>query len=378
MNLASERLLDAEAAASAHQSRAHSHRDAYQSAIYPPGSEYALCYAEAQLMSAVVAVLNESLTESIKGFYKLRKAYATLQEISDAEKKYIKSKGSSSRTSLSAGASQQSLPSKTTTSTTNISSEPSSAASVFSDTTLVPQENADDDDFDFVDAEEGKAMATPTTYQGHIESAELSTKLDKMTLNGSSPDQQAASALQDELRFEDYSNHPIDIFIHSGTNLCFGILQLMLSLIPPAFSKLLYIVGFKGDREAGIEMLWRATKYHNINGAMAGLVTLGFYNGFIGFCDILRQDSYPKERCRALLNDMRNKYPQSRLWRLEESRMLAGDKNLEEAVKMTGTEDKSPLKQVEALQWFERSLDCMYLHRYEDCAVSFMKVSHPQ
>ncbi|GAB7350940.1 hypothetical protein MBLNU459_g1447t1 [Dothideomycetes sp. NU459] len=321
MNMASERLQDAEAAASEHQHRAH--RDGYQSSIYPVGSEYALCYAEAQLMSAVIGVLNESLTESIRGFYKLRKAYATLQEISDAEKKYLSSRSSN-------------IPSKAASNARD-RTQPSSARDPFAD------DKDDEDEEEFVDAKEDKWNGENNSLAG-----------------------------EDESDFADIT-HPIDIFIHSGTNLCFGILQLILSLIPPAFSKLLYIVGFKGDREAGIEMLWRATKYQNINGAIAGLVILGFYNGFIGFCDILGPNSYPKERCRTLLNEMRLKYPQSRLWRLEESRMLLGDKKLEEAVEMTGTQDKSPLKQVEALQWFERSLDCMYLHRYEDCAFSFLK-----
>lgn len=354
MREASDRLSAAETAAYEHQRRAN--KDAYHSQIYPAGSEYALCLAESQLMSAVVAVLNESLSESIKGFYKLRKAYVALQEIADAEKRYMKGRSSTSVGSTStSGKSLNSVPSITSAETASVSGQ-----------TLVAEDEDVDDEF--VDADEDAAgSATPTHYQGHLESAELQSKLQHLSV-------QPSMTSQEEEDFSDFNTHPIDSFIHSGSNLCFGILQLMLSLIPPAFSKLLYIIGFKGDREAGIQMLWRATHYDNINGAMAGLVTLGYYNVTVGFCDILTANAYPKDRLKTLLHQMRKRYPQSRLWKLEEARMLAGDQKLEEAVEMTGTADKSPLKQVEALQWFEKSLNCMYLHRYEECATSFLKV----
>lgn len=380
MREASERLGEAEASASDHQRNAH--RDGYQSRIYPSGSEYALCHAESQLMSAVLAVLNESLTESLKGFYKLRKAYLALEVISSAEQAHLKRLSSSSVGSWSAKGSSQSLAPSTASQGTK-----STLIGPETGTKNVQDAAAEDDDFEFVDANQDLQGETPAEYQGHIDSAHLAAKLGDLDLksgHGKAPLQndaleQTPEAIADEdIGYDEFTKTPIDLFIHSGTNLCFGILLLLLSLIPPAFSKLLYIIGFKGDRDRGLDMLWRAVKHsktNGINGAMAGFVLLGYYNAIIGFCDIFSNEAYPKDRCRALLADMRVSYPESRLWMLEEARMLAGDKQLEKAVEMTRTEDKSPLKQVEALQWFEKSLDSMYLHRYEDCAEAFLKVN---
>ena len=74
--------------------------NAFRSDIYPPGTEYLLCYAIAQLTSAITAVLSGSVTQAIAGFYKLRKAYLTLDGIMEVESKYFKHRASSRRASM--------------------------------------------------------------------------------------------------------------------------------------------------------------------------------------------------------------------------------------------------------------------------------------
>ena len=148
----------------------------------------------------------------------------------------------------------------------------------------------------------------------------------------------------------------------------------MLSMIPSSFGRILSIFSFHGDREAGLRMLWSATRFkRDINGAMAGLITLGFHNGAIAFCDIITPDALPDARLSSLLHEMREIYPKSKLWLLEEARMHSRDRKLETAVDLVTTGPKSSLKQVEALGLFEVSLSLMYLHRYQECADSFIK-----
>jgi hypothetical protein len=54
--------------------------------------------------------------------------------------------------------------------------------------------------------------------------------------------------------------------------------------------------------------------------------------------------------------------------------MLSTAKKPEEAVELLKNTEDSQLRQVLALQWFERSLDNMYIHNYEECSEGFQKV----
>ncbi|RYP78613.1 hypothetical protein DL769_003174 [Monosporascus sp. CRB-8-3] len=335
--------------------------------IYPPGSEYALILAEAQLMSAVVAVLHESLTEGIKGFYKLRKAFITLDGLMQAEEAYLKSRG------LRTNGSKEGVRSLS-------EKQPDRPT----------DDGADDDsDLEFLDASEDRtAPKTPLTYEGHLsKDIDPEKKLAELSLNGNSKN---ASPNQPNLQSSgfrsgpdsDIFSNPVDIFIHSGTNMCFGILLLIISMVPPAFSRLLSIIGFRGDRERGVHMLWRSTEFNNINGGVAGLMLFAYYNGLLGFSDILPNDEdigkgaivgYPRERCANLLAKMRVLFPESGLWRLEEARMLSNKKDLHGAIKVLKSNAASKMRQVTALNSFELSLDSMYVQDYTEMRDSFLR-----
>jgi hypothetical protein len=335
-------------------------------------------------MGAVVAVLNESLTESLRGFYKLRKAFGTLYEISEAERRYIEAKGISAK----AGGSKTSV--ATFDTGTTLAASESSGTRTPKDARHLDDDSNSDSDLEFEDAKETRTDQPTAAYQGHLESLDMS-KLDikdkatapsqgnatdyKASGGINAPSAGAAAQSDNDVDFRDVSTDEIDIFIHSGTALCYGLLQLLLSIVPPTFAKLLSLFSFRGDRTNGLRLLWSATRFKtNINGGMASLITLGFHNGAIAFCDILSADAIPRERLSNLLKEMRQLYPKSKLWLLEEARELSADHRLQEAVDLTAPSDTpSPLKQVEALRTFERSLNLMYLHRYEDCAISFLK-----
>ena len=358
-------------------------------------------------MTAVVGVLAESLTDGIKGFYKLRKAYITLDSLLEAEKRYVQGKNggsihSSRRTSLESLRSAGSARSMTRM-PGGFDDEPSSSTLSLKKKALEPEANppldggriTDDDASDeFYDADEGyEGHRTPRKGPEDIDMNSTTEKMANISMDTpetstrrtlpSQPVRQTTQHMLNHSPDADVFANPIDIFIHSGSNLCFGFLLLLISMIPPAFSKLLVIIGFHGDRDRGLSMLWQATKFENINGAMAGLILLGYYNGIVGFCDILPDTShgfeedvlggYPKERCEALLSDMRARYPKSRLWLLEEARTQAANRRLETAIDLLSGDIKSPLKQVEALATFEKALDAMYLHRYEMCADLFIQ-----
>lgn len=192
---------------------------ANKSAIYPPGTEYALAHAESQLMFAVCAIMNASVMESLRALYKVRKAYATLQDIADCEQRYLKNNGHLA-SSVKAASVRPASRASSAVAPSVISSRP--GAEKTNGHLAAPLDEDDDDDDDFHDAEEdlSESPVSPR-YQGKLTSwsmLDLHSKY-KADANGSTPPvpaiPRAASVAStvDDFDFRSVTSDPIDHFV---------------------------------------------------------------------------------------------------------------------------------------------------------------------
>ncbi|KAF4460495.1 Mitochondrial outer membrane IML2 [Fusarium albosuccineum] len=347
------KLDECEARAWADYKKAQKHGKARAgSKLYPPGTEYELVRAETQLMGAVVGVLHESLIDAMKSFLKLRKAFITLDAIIDAETKTLGNKPE--------GQSEASL-----------SAKPADEVSKSMERLEIESRSGDG----------SSGMQTPSNIESSSSSTTpgSSTEDEKVDMGAPLREARSKPTESDTVLLE----NPLDVFVHSGANMCFGLILLMLTLVPPAFSRILSVVGFRGDRERGVRMLWRSTAYANVNGAIAGLVLLSYYNALLGAVDILPDEKDfdegaeivgpPREKCDKLLASMRSRYPDSQLWRVEEARQHGNEQNLTEAIRALTTGGESKMKQVAALNNFELSVNSMAIQNWPLMRDSFLR-----
>lgn len=384
------------------------------SSLYPPGTEYAVTLAESTLLHALCMLLSESMIESAKLLYKLRKAYHILDDISRQMEINLR-QGSTSSLSSSVSVSTTTLNSGTTTTILN----------KFVDIPIPLTEQQRKDAKTVKICDKIWSMRKSRFSGSNIGNEKASTRL--RTDLGLDSDLLSSTESQTSLSstLNDVNTSTIDEFIHSGVNLCFGILQVVLSLIPPAIGKVLSIVGFKGSREAGLAMLWKAADLRNIHGSLALLALLTFYDGPFQFTDVdfdvpsvlpskeeqaelqelQRQTSklslrktlsrkkmdlesralsglgeptllYPGKRLQTLLLAARAAFPHSALWLLQEGRMLASRGRLEEAITLMDSlpGEKIQMRQVELLLVFDRAMILVFMHKYERLASDFIRL----
>ncbi|KAJ3522775.1 hypothetical protein NM208_g12719 [Fusarium decemcellulare] len=206
------KLDECEARAWADYKKAQKHGKARAgSKLYPPGTEYELVRAETQLMGAVVGVLHESLIDAMKSFLKLRKAFITLDAIIDAETKTLGNKPE--------GQSEASL-----------SAKPADEVSKSMERLEIESRSGDG----------SSGMQTPSNVESSSSSTTpgSSTEDEKVDLGAPLREARSKPTESDTVLLE----NPLDVFVHSGANMCFGLILLMLTLVPPAFSRILSVL----------------------------------------------------------------------------------------------------------------------------------------
>lgn len=388
------------------------------SSKYPPGTVFAVTYTESLLLHALLMIFSESMMEVAKALLKLRKAYYTLQEVLEQIK-----------------AANLKAVEEAEKKGENLSSSPSAASFIASGEVfnsidipykLTDEEAKDKELLEF--AEKVHHMRTKRLSGAHIDNPPAINRLRK-ELGLQAMDQLPKKPIEEHVVLDDdidKSQATIDEFIHSGVNLCFGIIQVVLSLLPPAIGAVLSVVGFSGSREEGLKLVWKATKHRNVHGCIGLLGLMFYYDGpfqftdddfdvpasvkeylesqnkkeitegdnegkeasvsaqSVGSVDSLNMDSntllHPGKIMEDALLKSRALFPNSALWLLNEARMLSGKGRLEDAVALMDSIDvnKIRMRQVKSLMIFDRAITLIHLHEYDRAAddiLSLLEIS---
>ncbi|CDO93491.1 unnamed protein product [Kluyveromyces dobzhanskii CBS 2104] len=350
------------------------------STLYPPGTEYAVTYTESCLLHALLMLFSESMVEGAKALFKLRKAYHMLQDIL----KEIKASEERRKSSL--------YLQELNESTASFISGSSSFTSYDIPYKLTPEEQQDRELLDM--ANKVYSLRKNRLCGAHIGNSPAINRLrDDIGVaslkKGNNEVVQNFQQISDE---NDVNQATMDEFIHSGVNLCFGILQVVLSLIPPAIGAVLSVVGFHGSREEGLRLVWKSTKDRNIHGGIGLIGLLFYYDGPFQFTDIdfdipaARDDDlpvtemdrptllHPGKILTGALLQARALFPNSALWLLQEARMLSKQGRLREAVELLDSIDHNTIemKQVKALIVFEKATTLVYMHEFDRAAETML------
>jgi hypothetical protein len=174
----------------------------------------------------------------------------------------------------------------------------------------------------------------------------------------------------------------VDEVIQSGTLLCYGLLTLIISLLPPTLSKVLHVLGMHGEREDALTYLWlAASKPQSLHGAAAFASLVQYYGGAVQLCDIYTTtegpDGWPTDRANKTLQQVNAFYPKGKLWILHDAKLKSMERNLSEALNVLdrGFQGEKPqLPQIESLMLFEYALNATFDHRYQEAAANLIRV----
>ncbi|CCG82403.1 Mitochondrial outer membrane protein C83.16c [Taphrina deformans PYCC 5710] len=203
-----------------------------------------------------------------------------------------------------------------------------------------------------------------------------------MKKHGAKITEQHARPVDTTTIHEDVNVPLVDEAIQSGVLMCYGLLTLIISLLPPKLTKVLNLLGFHGERDEALKYLWiAASKPQSLQGAASFASLVQYYGGAVQLCDIYDtsagKDGWPVEKSFQTLEQINQYYPRGKLWVLHDAKLRGMEKNLTEALAVLDrgfASEKPELQQIETLMLFEYALDCSFDHQYVKAAEYYIRV----
>ncbi|KAG0166317.1 Mitochondrial outer membrane protein iml2 [Apophysomyces sp. BC1015] len=291
---------------------------------HAPDMQYELLQTNCMLMSATIQFLRTSWFEYMKAAYKLRKAYKMYEQMfemvtgqraceyaASLRKKHPRRKKSFKRTSASS-------------SVLNELGEPDivSLSSIFASSSHAWSEKR----FNIFHRKASvdtiiSSAASTSSLPTRIKRRSLSTQTNQDTLAG---------------RKLSNSNNAIDSGIYFGI----GLFSLIFSLLPPKgrivggkiqsfdlcgitlVNKILNTLGFHSSRPFALHLLQKSYSTQGLYSSLSALTLLAYYTNLSLFIHPkLLPSSLSLENARAILDQMKQKYPCGKIWKLLEGKL---------------------------------------------------------
>ncbi|EPX72884.1 uncharacterized protein SOCG_00646 [Schizosaccharomyces octosporus yFS286] len=176
-----------------------------------------------------------------------------------------------------------------------------------------------------------------------------------------------------ELQVNDPNAQFVDEFIESGVSTGYGVLTFLISLLSPSILRVLSFFSMHGNRKDAVQLMWKATAYPNMQGAIA-LLCLYAFNAMVQSSASIVPLDYANElsRCQDGINSVRQRYSNGAIWAVMQGKLyyLRGDS--EKALELEKTRIDTSMEQIIAMKGFDTAMLYVGIRKFKEAAQAIL------
>ncbi|KAI6101303.1 outer membrane protein Iml2/Tetratricopeptide repeat protein 39 [Pisolithus sp. B1] len=175
------------------------------------------------------------------------------------------------------------------------------------------------------------------------------------------------------------ANGPVEELILSGAALGYGLVNLILSLLPAKIRKVVGFLGYNHDRQSALKALEVSAARTGVHAVTAGMVLTAYYGVLLLTSGYQADRKHIIDQYRGIVWRTSQHYPKGSLWRLNKARIqrMTGDPEGAIVTLQEGLQDgqPKPFPQADVMLVFEMAWTLLQCRRYEESAQVFMEVT---